>query len=100
MYEIGNGVPKNYKTAVHWLTKAAKQGHASAQLNLGVMYVTGSGVLRDNQRAYMWWNLSSYNGSEKAGEAIEKVAKKMTPADISAAQDMSSRCLENNYRDC
>ena len=24
----------------------------------------------------------------------------MTPADISKAQDMSSRCLESNYTDC
>ena len=100
MYELGYGVLKNYKTAVKWYTLAAEQGKAVAQLNLGVMYVTGSGVLRDNQRAYMWFNLGSYNGSEKAGKAIEKVAKEMTPADISKAQDMSSRCLESGYTDC
>jgi len=100
MYDKGNGVLKNDKTAVKWYTLAAEQGKAVAQLNLGVMYVTGSGVLRDNQRAYMWFNLGSYNGSEKAGKAIEKVAGKMTLADISKAQNMSSRCLDSGYTDC
>jgi len=85
---------------VKWYTKAAEQGYASAQLNLGVMYVTGSGVLTDNRRAYMWWNLGAFNGSEIASKNKDKLAKQMTPADISKAQDMSSRCLESNYKDC
>ena len=48
----------------------------------------------------MWLNLASYNGSEKAGENRDIIAKEMTPADISKAQGMSSRCLESNYTDC
>ncbi|MDC1341956.1 hypothetical protein N8222_09165 [Oceanospirillaceae bacterium] len=83
-----------------WYTKAAEQGHAKAQSNLGVMYEYGNGVLTDNRRAYMWYNLASYNGSEKAGKNKDIIAKEMTPADISKAQDMSGRCLESNYTDC
>jgi len=48
----------------------------------------------------MWYNLGNYNGSESAGENKDKIAKQMTPADVSKAQDMSSRCLESNYTDC
>jgi hypothetical protein len=48
----------------------------------------------------MWYNLASYNGSELAGENKDIIAKQMTPADISKAQDMSSRCLESKYIDC
>jgi hypothetical protein len=48
----------------------------------------------------MWYNLASYNGIEMAGENEHKLAKKMTPADISKAQGMYSRCLESNYTDC
>ena len=48
----------------------------------------------------MWYNLGAYNGSEMAGENKDIIAKQMTPADISKAQDMSSRCLESNYTDC
>ena len=100
MNDNGEGVPENDKTAVKWYTKAAEQGLASAQGNLGLMYDNGEGVLTDTKRAYMWLNLASYNGSEKAGENKDKIAKRMTPADISKAQDMSSLCLESNYTDC
>jgi TPR repeat protein len=32
MYDNGEGVTQDYKQAVHWWTKAAEQGNASAQL--------------------------------------------------------------------
>ena len=65
------------------------------------MCATGEGVLTDNRQAYMWWNLSAYNDVPKrASENKVKIAKEMTPADISIAQAMSSRCLESNYTDC
>jgi TPR repeat protein len=100
MYAMGKGVPQNDKTAVKWYTKAAKQGHPRAQHDLGLMYLNGTGVLTSIRRGYMWWNLASYNGNELASENKDKIAKEMTPADISIAQDMSSRCLESNYTDC
>ena len=93
-------MPENDKTAVKWYTLAAEQGDADAQTNLGVMYEYGDGVLTDNRRAYMWYNLASYNGSEQGGKNKDMIAKRMTPADISKAQDMSSLCLESNYTDC
>ena len=64
------------------------------------MYEYGDGVLTDTKRAYMWYNLGSYNGRETARKNKDKIAKDMTPADISKAQDMSSACLESNYTDC
>ena len=45
MYDNGEGVPKNDKTAVKWYTKAAEQGYAKAQSNLGLLYDNGEGVL-------------------------------------------------------
>jgi TPR repeat protein len=100
MYVRGYGVPENYKTAVKWFTKAAEQGDSGGQGMLGGMSQYGSGVLTETKRAYMWYNLSSYNGSKTGGENKNKIAKQMTPADISKAQDMSSLCLESNYTDC
>ena len=35
-YENGYGVEKSYLKAAYWYTKAAKQGNATAQLNLGL----------------------------------------------------------------
>ena len=41
MYAKGRGVLKNDATAVGWFRKAAEQGYAKAQYNLGVMYYNG-----------------------------------------------------------
>ena len=41
MYHNGKGVPQDYAKAGHWYTKAAKQGIATAQYNLGAMYAKG-----------------------------------------------------------
>ena len=62
MYEDGQGVPQDYKQAVKWYTKAAEQGDADAQSNLGVMYANGQGVPQDNVSAHMWFNLAAANG--------------------------------------
>jgi TPR repeat protein len=35
MYDNGQGVPQDYATAVRWYRKAAEQGYAKAQFNLG-----------------------------------------------------------------
>jgi len=34
MYETGQNIPKDYKKALEWYTKAANQGNAQAQLNI------------------------------------------------------------------
>jgi TPR repeat protein len=100
MYDNGEGVAENDKTAVKWFTLAAEQDDAEAQTNLGAMYQYGHGVPTDIKRAYMWYNLGSYNGAQLAFENKNKLAKQMTPTDISKAQDMSSRCLNSGYTDC
>ena len=56
--------------------------------------------LENDKTAVKWYTLASYNGNEVARENKDKVTKQMTPADISTAQDMSSRCLDSNYTDC
>jgi hypothetical protein len=44
LYNKGEGVPVDHAKAVYWYTKAAKQGHATAQYHLGLMYAKGDGV--------------------------------------------------------
>ena len=46
MYENGQGVEKDLEEAVKWYRKAADQGNAYAQYNVGVVYYKGEGVLR------------------------------------------------------
>jgi TPR repeat protein len=51
MYDNGQGAPQNDAMAVLWYRKAAEQGDARAQYNLGVMYAQGQRVLQDYAQA-------------------------------------------------
>jgi TPR repeat protein len=44
MYDFGKGVLKDDKQSAYWYQKAADQGDAKAQFNLGVKYTFGKGV--------------------------------------------------------
>ena len=44
MYKNSEGVRQDYAKALEWYTKAANQGVAEAQFNLGLMYENGEGV--------------------------------------------------------
>jgi serine/threonine protein kinase/TPR repeat protein len=52
----GDGVPQDDAEAVVWYRKAAEQGLAKAQKNLGDMYFFGRGVDRDYQAAMSWYS--------------------------------------------
>ena len=93
-------IPQDYKQAVKWYTKAAEQGDADAQYNLGLMYANGQGVPQDNVYAHMWFNLGAANGNEPASKNRDIIAKRMTTADISKAQSLARECLKKNYKGC
>ena len=57
-------------------TKAAEQGDAEAQLNLGMMYFNGIGVREDHAQAYKWVVLASA-GTPDAKD-LDRVKRKMT----------------------
>ena len=46
---------ENYTQAVYWYRKAADQGVAEAQHNLGLCYADGKGVTKDNKQAVYWY---------------------------------------------
>ena len=60
-YERGD-----YATALRGFRLAAEQGNASAQLNLGVMYANGEGVLEDDAEAVRWYRLAAEQGESFA----------------------------------
>ena len=47
---------RNYAEAVKWYRKAAEQGNANAQKNLGVCYEKGLGVSKDQAEADKWFH--------------------------------------------
>ena len=66
MYGNGRGVPQDHAAAMSWFRKAAEQGHAEAQYNLGVMYEEGHGVPRDYTAAVSWYRKAAEQGDAKA----------------------------------
>jgi hypothetical protein len=99
MYATGRGVAKDEKTAVLWYTKAAKQGFADAQFNLGAMYADGRGVTQDIVSAHMWFYLAARAGNGSAEKHRDLTAAQMTPMQLSRAQDRAQRCINSNYKD-
>ena len=51
--------------------RLANQGNASAQYNLGVMYYKGEEVLKDNRKAFEWFQKSADQDNAKAQFNLE-----------------------------
>ncbi|HJM83237.1 MAG TPA: tetratricopeptide repeat protein [Nitrospinota bacterium] len=100
MFYNGLGVVQDFKTAVKWLTLSAEQGYAGAQNNLGGNYYNGQGVPENMVYAYMWVNIAVSSGDKNAAKNRDMVAKKMTPAEISAAQKLTRECVRKQYKGC
>ena len=75
-YHHGQGVPRDYSEAVKWYRKAAEQGDAYAQYDLGECYLNGHGVAQDHAEAVKWY----YRAAEKS---------------YAHAQDALGFCCEN-----
>ena len=60
------------------------------------MYRHGLGTPPDFFQAHMWFNLAAEQGSALGRIYREKVAKHMTPADLSKAQAMAREWLEKH----
>ncbi len=73
MYRKGDGVVRDYKTAVRWYRKAAEQGFPNAQFNLGVIYAKGRGTNKDTTLSKEWYEKAADQGNENAERALKKI---------------------------
>ena len=89
MSPANNGVAKDEAEAVNWYRKAAEQGYALAQYNLGTMYANGYGVPKDETAAYMWFLLAGGKGSEIARKNIPIIEKRLTSEQRAEGQRMA-----------
>ena len=53
---------KNEQKAVEWYQKAAEQGYAESQCDLGVMYEYGHGVEQNDKKAVEWYQKAAEQG--------------------------------------
>jgi len=59
-------VKQDHAEAVRWYRKAAEQGDANAQCNLGGMYKNGRGVKQDHAEAVRWYLKAAEQGQAGA----------------------------------
>ena len=72
MYANGQGLGRDDAEALRWYRKAAEQGNAYAQMDLGSMYLDGRGVGQDPAEADRWFKraLDWLQDAAERGEAI------------------------------
>jgi TPR repeat protein len=63
---MGQGVQRDYGQAAVWFRKAAEQGYAEAQKDLGGLYETGKGISQDNAEAARWYRKAAEQGNASA----------------------------------
>ena len=66
MYYQGKVVPEAHAESATWFRKAAEQGHAAAQYNLGAMCANGQGVSKDYIEAVKWLRKAAEQGHAEA----------------------------------
>jgi len=94
MYFDGLGIPQDYQEAVKWTRRAAEQGFDSAQHYLGRMYSEGSALPRDSIQSYAWFSIAAHNGNATAKKDCDELAKKMTAAEITAADKLAGELIQ------
>lgn len=61
-----NKFPKDASKALEWYQKSAAQGHAEAQIYMGLAYLNGVGVSRDVAKAVAWFEKAAAQGNADA----------------------------------
>ena len=62
IYLSVQGISQSDYDAAEWIEKAAEQGHADAQCQLGRLYDLGKGVLEDDEEAVRWYEKAAEQG--------------------------------------
>ena len=86
-------MPQDYAEAARWYRRAAEQGDAQAQYNLGLAYARGEGVTQNPVEAHMWFNLAAArfpaNDTRNRTAAVKNrdtVASEMSSEQLAEAQ--------------
>jgi TPR repeat protein len=65
-YDLGMHVKPDGKESILWLTKAANQGYAPAEYELGRIYLYGRGIEADYAQALLWERKAAEQGDPRA----------------------------------
>ena len=84
--EYLSGIDLQYKTANEWLAKAAENGLANAQYELGRNMLLGRGCEVDQVNAYKWINAAAYSGYSPAQKTLAQLILKNDEAAITKSE--------------
>lgn len=78
----------DWEEAVPWLEKAAEAGHWKAQNNLGVAYMEGRGIGKDEQLGCMWIERATKNSLD------DKVLENLSMCSIEASRPIDAQTMD------
>ena len=91
---------QDYAAAIGWFRKATEQGESRAPHALGATYMMGLGVIQDDIKAHMWYNIASANGNPKSAKFRDAISEGLSREDLATAQAMANTCMSSGYKDC
>lgn len=69
-YYKGHGVSQDYTKADYWWRKAAHQGYAPGEAELGLSYLNGRGVPLNNNKGIYWLREATRQGNAQAERGL------------------------------
>ena len=91
---------KDYAEAVKWFRKAAEQGIAGAQHNLGFYYSSGTGVKKDEAEALKWYRKAAEQGYDEATVILAEMCEDGQGMEINLAEAYGWYALSSKKHRC
>jgi TPR repeat protein len=92
----GGPFPKDFALAAMWYRKAAEQGDAYSQNNLGALYDSGQGVPQDYSEAYFWYSLAAARWPAGSAENRDNAAANLTKTVLLQTQERTRKWFEDH----
>lgn len=94
-YAKGIGVDRDMAQAAQWFRRAAELGVVDAQYNLAFLYEHGDGVPNSPIDAYGWYGIAAAQGDKGSQDAVDRLARSFSPAQLKAAQARQAELLQS-----
>ena len=97
------GVAKDHEKALTWFCRAAYQGSAFGQKNLGWMFLIGQGVERDEAIAAYWFEQAAALGDDYSQRLLQQLDKgaeepENVCAHVASPEWLGKRCRRSHCR--
>jgi len=72
-------VTRDLAASTGWYLKAAQQGVPQAQFNVGIKFLKGEGIGRDEAEGIRWLHRAAAQGYGPARDALQRVERRAPP---------------------